>query len=157
MTNQNTLRDATHTTAAGEGLLPCPFCGSKPRVELGKRGSCQLHGEPFQAVLIRCAKHECPAKPSVADGDIFNGGERKARQEAIAAWNTRSPHAAASGTETLVDRVAVLMERCRILEEALWLANDAQIAFDHGNDAEYDRLFQLAHAARRKALGKPHG
>lgn len=72
-------------------LLPCPFCGNAPFVVLGKRGNCQLHGEPFQAVVIRCKKHDCPAKPLVSAGDIYNGGEQKARGEAAKVWNRRHP------------------------------------------------------------------
>lgn len=69
---------------------PCPFCGSIPYIDLGKRGTCQLHGEPFQSVLIHCKKHECPAHPSIAAGDIYNGGKELAEDEAIEKWNTRS-------------------------------------------------------------------
>ena len=58
-------------------------------MDLGKQGSCQLHGEPFQAIQIHCKKHECPAKPRVSAGDIFNGGRPKAEDEAIALWNKR--------------------------------------------------------------------
>ena len=91
-----------------EKLLPkpegCPFCGSQPRIERGKRGSCQLHGEPFQGVVIRCAKHECPVKPKVQAGDIFNGGEEKAKQEAIQIWNTRIP--AQDGLREKVEQLA---------------------------------------------------
>jgi len=71
-------------------LLGCPFCGSLPRVELGKKGSCQLHGEPFQPVIVRCADHDCFANPKVQAGDIFNGGEVEARKTAINKWNRRS-------------------------------------------------------------------
>ena len=71
-------------------LKECPFCGSKPFIELGKRGSCQLHGEPYQAIVIRCKKHECPAKPRIEAGDIYNGGEGKAKNEAANIWNTRT-------------------------------------------------------------------
>ena len=70
-------------------LLPCPFCGATPIWGRGKRGSCQLHGEPFQAVTIHCVV-ACPAKPMVSAGDIYNGGEHKARLEAAAIWNKRA-------------------------------------------------------------------
>ncbi len=52
-------------------LLPCPFCGSRAVIELGKRESCQLHGEPFQGVVIRCKKHECFAKPKIEADKLF--------------------------------------------------------------------------------------
>lgn len=70
-------------------FLGCPFCNSQPFIEDGKRGSCQLHGEPFQPIIIRCKKHECHAKPSISWGDIYNGGRLKAIQEAAQKWNKR--------------------------------------------------------------------
>lgn len=72
-------------------LEPCPFCGSNPHISLGKKGSCQLHGEPFQSVRIHCDKRECLFKPSIQAGDIFNGGKEKATEEAAKLWNTRAP------------------------------------------------------------------
>lgn len=88
-------------------LLPCPFCGGKPRVDLAKKIFCQLHGEPSQAVRVYCY-HDCPSRPSVEAGDTFNGGEAKARAVAIAAWNRRAlPSApAVEGVEReLVERL----------------------------------------------------
>jgi len=70
-------------------LEKCPFCNSQPYFGLGKKGNCQLHGEPFQSVVIFCKKHECPAKPKVEGGDIYNGGEAKARIEVAKLWNRR--------------------------------------------------------------------
>lgn len=70
-------------------LKSCPFCGSKAYFGLGKRFGCQLHGESSQAVTIRCQNKECPAKPCVSGGDIFNGGEEKARIEVAQKWNNR--------------------------------------------------------------------
>ncbi len=69
--------------------LPCPFCGKAPRICLGKKGHCQLHGDPYQAIEVYCFENYCPAKPKVAAGDVYNGGEGKAREEAIALWNRR--------------------------------------------------------------------
>jgi len=71
------------------GPLPCPFCGRVPIVHLGKKGHCQLHGDPYQAVVVACRTSDCSAKPSVAAGDLYNGGEAKAKKEAIALWNRR--------------------------------------------------------------------
>lgn len=60
-------------SAARKKCKPCPFCGDIPFIDLGKQGSCQLHGETFQAVIAHCKKHECHAKPRVQAGDIYNG------------------------------------------------------------------------------------
>ena len=67
----------------------CPFCGSNPRIEDGKKAYCQLHGDPSQPVVIRCADGSCPSNPCVKGGNIFNGGRPKAVGEAIRRWNTR--------------------------------------------------------------------
>ena len=56
---------------------------------LGKKGHCQLHGDPYQAIEVYCFENYCPAKPKVAAGDVYNGGESKAREEAINLWNRR--------------------------------------------------------------------
>ena len=72
-------------------LLPCPFCGGRPRVDLAKKTFCQLHGEPSQQVTVYCYHADCVSKPSVSAGDVFNGGEAQAREKAIAAWNRRAP------------------------------------------------------------------
>lgn len=74
-----------------EELKPCPFCGSKPVVEQGKVHYCQLHGDPFQAVIIKCKNSGCPARPKVEDGDIHNGGFHQARDKAASSWNNRAP------------------------------------------------------------------
>lgn len=70
--------------------LPCPFCGRAPRVTRGKKGHCQLHGEPFQAVRVACETSDCVANPAIEGGDIYNGGEPQARAQAVARWNTRA-------------------------------------------------------------------
>jgi hypothetical protein len=71
-------------------LKLCPFCGSKPKIKLGKKGHCQLHGDPYQGVVIYCDNHECKIKCGVEAGDIYNGGETKAREEVKKIWNTRN-------------------------------------------------------------------
>ncbi len=76
-------------SAARQKCKPCPFCGNIPFIDLGKRGNCQLHGEPFQSVIVHCKKSDCAAKPSVQAGDIYNGGKEKAENEAIGVWNRR--------------------------------------------------------------------
>ena len=78
--------DQTQTT---KNLLPCPFCGSIPIYSLGKRGSCQMHGDPFQAVIVRCNNSRCPANPRVEAGDVYNGGEAQAKAKASEKWNER--------------------------------------------------------------------
>lgn len=70
-------------------LKPCPFCLSKPSIETGKLYHCQLHGEPSQAIVIRCKNNSCFARPSIQAGDIYNGGKNKAQLQAIKKWNTR--------------------------------------------------------------------
>ena len=74
---------------AREHLKDCPFCGEKPFIEDGKRGNCQLHGEPFQPIVIRCHCRSCPARPAISAGDIYNGGRDKAILEAAKVWATR--------------------------------------------------------------------
>jgi hypothetical protein len=85
---------------------PCPFCGRKPRVELGKKGHCSLHGEPFQPALIRCTTTDCPAKPQVQAGDVFNGGLAQATNEAIAKWNTRAPIATTPTNDVSIEKAS---------------------------------------------------
>lgn len=100
-------------------LLQCPFCGSRPRIELGKRGSCQLHGEPFQSVLIRCAKYECPCKPKCEAGDIFNGGKELAEKEAIAKWNNRTPDPELKRRADMADELAKQLRYSNDIFEAI--------------------------------------
>jgi hypothetical protein len=68
----------------------CSFCGSTPVFELGKRENCQLHGEPYQPMIIKCKNHQCFVKPSTTGGDIFNGGETEARKQVAKQWNKRT-------------------------------------------------------------------
>ena len=72
-------------------LLPCPFCGGRPRVDLAKKTFCQLHGEPSQQVTVYCYHADCVSKPSVSAGDVFNGGEAQAR-ERPSQHGTAAPH-----------------------------------------------------------------
>lgn len=72
-------------------ILPCPFCGGdKPKIFQGKKGSCQLRGEPYQSIIIKCEKDRCPVKPKVEAGDIYCGGYEQAKRAAVAKWNTRA-------------------------------------------------------------------
>lgn len=73
-------------------ILGCPFCGSIPEVGLAKKTYCSLHGDPSQEVFVRCKKHECPARPKVSHGDVYNGGFDNAKKEAIEKWNARNPN-----------------------------------------------------------------
>lgn len=113
-------------------VQPCPFCGSNPRVERGKKGHCSLHGDPFQPIIVRCAAAKCPAKPHVAGGDVFNGGEAGARAAAIARWNTRAPLAATGDTRAWV--LSKSVEECA---------------------AEIDRLRAMASVRRCECCGDP--
>lgn len=70
-------------------ILPCPFCGRPPVVDQGKLMHCQLHGEPYQSIIIRCKTSDCPARPQVQGGDIHNEGWEQAKKKALEKWNTR--------------------------------------------------------------------
>ena len=70
-------------------LKKCPFCGGTPIFQHAKLTHCSLHGDPAQEIIIRCNNNDCVAKPSVRAGDIYNGGEQKARNEAVEKWNVR--------------------------------------------------------------------
>ena len=71
-------------------IKPCPWCGCQPIIHLGKKTGCQLHGEPMQGIVIECNFHGCPVRPRLQAGDIYNGGQDKAKQEATVLWNTRT-------------------------------------------------------------------
>lgn len=85
----NTIEDKP-LSVARQKCKSCPFCGYAPYVDLGKKGSCQLHGEPFQSVRVYCKNHDCAAKPNIFAGDIYNVGKDKAEDEAISLWNRRA-------------------------------------------------------------------
>lgn len=80
-------------TTQREKLLPCPcpFCKKKPIFGLTKKTGCQLHGDPIQNATLFCNNSQCHAKPCVFGGNIFNGGEYKARLEAVKKWNVTHP------------------------------------------------------------------
>jgi hypothetical protein len=56
-------------------LLPCPFCGKKPKFSLGKIMYDQLHGEKYQDILLNC----CIVRINTASKD-----------RAIETWNNRA-------------------------------------------------------------------
>lgn len=103
-------------------LLPCPFCGGKPVVQDGKKGHCQLHGDPFQGMRIYCKTNGCPAHAGLERGDIYNGGKEKAREEAIAAWNRR---AVTPAPVTLA--AALALPEVKALMEAAWDGHQALV------------------------------
>jgi len=61
----------------GLGLPGCPFCGATPHRGLGKKESCQMHGEPFQRYSIWCPK---------GHANVTAQNEAMARQE----WSSRA-------------------------------------------------------------------
>ena len=68
-------------------LLPCPFCGEKPKMKLSKKMYCQLHGEPYQEDIIYCDNSQCVVRPFLSYGLSSNPNNRN---ETIERWNTRS-------------------------------------------------------------------
>ena len=94
----------------------CPFCKKAPIFGRAKKTSCQMHGEPMQDSLLSCENRDCPAKPSVRGGDIYNGGEHKARLEAVKKWNVC---AETRPTVTPTDTVTVSREVLQGVREAL--------------------------------------
>ena len=69
-------------------LVACEFSGIKPEIGHAKITHCSLHGDPAQEIFVRCKKHDCPARPKVSAGDVYNGGVEKAREEAILKWSS---------------------------------------------------------------------
>ena len=107
-------------------LLPCPFCGGRPRVDLAKKTFCQLHGEPSQQVTVYCYHVDCVSKPSVSAGDVFNGGEAQAREKVIAAWNRRAPSPSpAPGVVEALDIAKRIRENAGGTTAHIIAANDA--------------------------------
>jgi len=93
-------------------LRTCPWCGRVPRIQLGKKTNCQLHGDPMQPIVIRCATADCMARPHIETGDVHNGGEDQARAKAIAAWNRRAPMIDPAD-EGLVELIAAAIANAR--------------------------------------------
>jgi hypothetical protein len=119
------------TTQAEQGLLPCPWCGAAAEWQKGE------YGDGKEWKYLACSECECMQPYASRDSSDYEG-------DCIKVWNTRvsSPHAAASGTETLVDRV-------RTLEEAL----RNFVVYDGSPEAlSLEEAIEIA----RKALGKPH-
>jgi hypothetical protein len=87
---------------------------------LGKKGSCQLHGEPMQSVTLAC-RMGCRVRPSVSGGDIFNGGESQARNEVARIWNTRfgTPSTTAAAEAKYLPVIRELVTRLKNIETAM--------------------------------------
>lgn len=120
MTDQKTLRDATHTTEVEPYVFHFNVNGAKPLILINSNGEVRL-GEgisPEEGIYL-LAKH----------------------------ITANLPHAAASGTETLVDivnQLVALADREALLQPTInWDAKES------------DELLELVEVAR-KALGKPH-
>jgi hypothetical protein len=72
------------TNTPSQELKACPFCGGRARKELGKRKTCQLHGDPYQDTIIRCPLNNCVR---------MEGAEAVV----IAKWNSRPTPAIVEG------------------------------------------------------------
>ena len=74
-------------------LLPCPFCGEIPYIErkpLWKEYGGSAHG--YYGCFeydIRC--HKCGCNIPLSGNDTVYRKDEEARQNAIKAWNTRTP------------------------------------------------------------------
>lgn len=70
---------------AEEQLLPCPFCGGRARMGLGKTWHDSLHGDEHQDTQIWC---------SMGNGVNYEGAHARARgrdrAQAINKWNARA-------------------------------------------------------------------
>ena len=68
--------------------LPCPFCGAAPKLYPVDP---EREGNAWGAV--KCVNEECPAKPSVRDGEAVadERGTAAYQQVAIRRWNRRKP------------------------------------------------------------------
>ena len=71
-----------------EKLKPCPFCGTKVEV----RKEAMWHGshgyKDCYRYDVRC--QECGCRISMRNTDTINRTDRKAKQNAIEAWNRRA-------------------------------------------------------------------
>ena len=101
----------TTPTPAPEGLLPCPFCGSAPRV-FNHDGS---HG-------IECYNPQCGAMPGVACHENFGGAA-----EAFNRWQDRTPVPPAQPAGAVSD--AMVGAGCRAAE----LISDQQSGREPGS------------------------
>lgn len=105
------------------GLLPCPFCGGKAKIEI------VLHGFSHESLpatyFPTCTTFRCPMQNAQEDSEI--GGvsvDWPTKEGAIAAWNTRA-HAPSAGKdpekEELIESNAhlqTMMENQRVAHEA---------------------------------------
>ena len=112
-------------------LLPCPFCGSRPIIREGKKGHCQLHGDPYQGIKVSCPNSGCAAWAGLEAGDIYNGGIDKAKDTAITAWNRRTDLSQAS--------VAVALEAAAVLCDEASAYREKQLTSEVAEDATKDR------------------
>ncbi|WP_306127922.1 Lar family restriction alleviation protein [Roseovarius sp. MMSF_3350] len=126
-------------------LLPCPFCGVPPRIRLGKKGSCQMHGDPFQPVVIECDYSQCRRVVMVSAGDVYNGGEQKARREAAEAWNTRDTRQQAEAVGAAYEAAAASFDKQA--EEA----EEQEKLLPLFNDRAREHLLRAASEAQRSA------
>lgn len=72
--------------------LACGSCGKQPQINRGPLTGCQLHGEPKQSVIVRCANPDCPTQPATKPvGDLYAPlGPKRAIEDAVKAWNTNT-------------------------------------------------------------------
>ena len=68
----------------------CGSCGKQPQINRGPLTGCQLHGEPKQAIIVRCANPKCPTQPATKPiGDLYGiRGPKSTIGDAVNAWNT---------------------------------------------------------------------
>lgn len=98
----------TGNTMSEPTPLPCPFCGSIPRI---------IKGDVYsRAFVIRCENaHSCAARPRLS---------RKTEQETVEAWNTRhTPEAVAAPKvdEQLEEDIELIQIGCPITTDDMEL------------------------------------
>ena len=96
--------------------MPCPFCGATPHRQLGKRYSCQLHGDPLQDHIIRCP-HLCAQRTA------------SSKEAAIAAWNQRTTPAEVAALKREVERLRGALERLIVPFSKWHSKDDGALAF----------------------------
>jgi hypothetical protein len=88
--NAKTYKDKGKVERVDTQLLCCPFCGHQPNVlprkdavDSWKSGSC--------VGVVECLNSDCPAHPTVFDGEDINDERGSAGyiMSAILRWNTR--------------------------------------------------------------------